>query len=53
MRIIDIVSAGQQADGGTQVAAPSQTGRVEVVKIENKGKASAAPDPDHRRDTVP
>ena len=28
----------QQADGGTPVATTSQIGRVEVVKIENKGR---------------
>jgi misacylated tRNA(Ala) deacylase len=38
VRIIDIVGLDQQADGGTHVAATSQIGRIEVVKIENKGK---------------
>jgi misacylated tRNA(Ala) deacylase len=38
VRIIDIVGLDQQADGGTHVAATSQVGRIEVVKIENKGK---------------
>src|SRR5499427_6822476 len=38
VRIIDIVGLDQQADGGTHVAATSQIGRVEVVKIENKGR---------------
>ena len=38
VRIIDIVGLDQQADGGTHVATTSQIGRVEVVKIENKGK---------------
>jgi misacylated tRNA(Ala) deacylase len=38
VRIIDIVGLDQQADGGTHVAATSQIGRIDVVKIENKGK---------------
>src|SRR5215470_11065964 len=38
VRIIDIVGLDQQADGGTHVAATGQVGRIEVVKIENKGK---------------
>src|SRR5713101_7848967 len=38
VRIIDIVGLDQQADGGTHVASTAQIGRIEVVKIENKGK---------------
>src|SRR6266567_1412325 len=38
VRIIDIVGLDTQADGGTHVATTSQIGRIEVVKIENKGK---------------
>ncbi len=38
VRIIDIVGLDQQADGGTHVASTSQIGKIEVVKIENKGK---------------
>jgi misacylated tRNA(Ala) deacylase len=38
VRIIDIVGLDQQADGGTHVATTSQIGRIEVAKIENKGK---------------
>src|ERR1022692_126190 len=38
VRIVDIVGLDQQADGGTHVASTSQIGRIEVVKIENKGK---------------
>jgi misacylated tRNA(Ala) deacylase len=38
VRIIDIVGLDQQADGGTHVASTRQVGRIEVVKIENKGK---------------
>jgi misacylated tRNA(Ala) deacylase len=38
VRIIDIVGLDQQADGGTHVASTKQIGRIEVVKIENKGR---------------
>src|SRR6266702_2341899 len=38
VRIIDIVGLDQQADGGTHVASTRQVGRIEVLKIENKGK---------------
>ena len=38
VRIVDIVVLDQQADGGTHVATTAQIGRIEVVKIENKGK---------------
>ena len=38
VRIVDIVGLDQQADGGTHVASTSQIGRIEVAKIENKGK---------------
>ena len=38
VRIVDIVGLDQQADGGTHVASTSQIGRIEVVKIENKGR---------------
>ncbi len=38
VRIVDIVGLDQQADGGTHVATTAQVGRIEVVKIENKGK---------------
>jgi misacylated tRNA(Ala) deacylase len=38
VRIIDIVGLDQQADGGTHVASTSQIGKIEVVKIENKGR---------------
>ena len=38
VRIIDIVGLDTQADGGTHVASTRQVGRIEVVKIENKGK---------------
>ena len=38
VRIIDIVGLDQQADGGTHVASTRQVGRIQVVKVENKGK---------------
>ena len=38
VRIIDIVGLDQQADGGTHVASTQQIGRIDVVKIENKGR---------------
>jgi misacylated tRNA(Ala) deacylase len=40
VRIVDIVGLDTQADGGTHVASTSQVGRIEVVKVENKGKAN-------------
>src|SRR5450755_2309146 len=38
VRVVDIVGLDQQADGGTHVASTSQVGRIEVIKIESKGK---------------
>ena len=38
VRIIDIIGLDQQADGGTHVASTKHIGRIEVVKIENKGR---------------
>jgi misacylated tRNA(Ala) deacylase len=38
VRIVDIVGLDQQADGGTHVASTSQIGKIQVVKVENKGK---------------
>ena len=38
VRIVDIVGLDTQADGGTHVASTRQIGRIEVAKIENKGK---------------
>ena len=40
VRIVDIVGLDVQADGGTHVASTKQIGRMEVVKVENKGKAN-------------
>jgi misacylated tRNA(Ala) deacylase len=38
IRIVDIVGLDQQADGGTHVASTAQIGKVQVVKVESKGK---------------
>jgi misacylated tRNA(Ala) deacylase len=38
VRIIDIVGLDQQADGGTHVASTKHIGKIEVAKIENKGR---------------
>jgi len=38
VRVVDIVGLDQQADGGTHVASTRAVGRIEVVKIESKGK---------------
>jgi misacylated tRNA(Ala) deacylase len=38
MRLVDIVGLDVQADGGTHVASTRQIGRVEVYKVENKGR---------------
>jgi misacylated tRNA(Ala) deacylase len=38
MRIVDIVGLDMQADGGTHVASTKQIGRLEVFKVENKGR---------------
>jgi len=40
IRIVDIVGLDVQADGGTHVASTKQIGRVQVVKVESKGKAN-------------
>jgi misacylated tRNA(Ala) deacylase len=38
VRIVDIVGLDTQADGGTHVASTQQIGRIQVLKVENKGK---------------
>jgi misacylated tRNA(Ala) deacylase len=38
VRIVDIVGLDTQADGGTHVASTAMIGRVEVTKMENKGR---------------
>src|SRR5204863_5463944 len=40
VRIVDIIGLDVQADGGTHVASTKQIGRVQVVKVESKGKAN-------------
>ncbi|MDQ6875541.1 MAG: alanyl-tRNA editing protein [Actinomycetota bacterium] len=40
VRIVDIVGLDTQADGGTHVASTRHIGRLEVVKVENKGRAN-------------
>jgi misacylated tRNA(Ala) deacylase len=38
VRIVDIVGLDTQADGGTHVASTAMIGRVEITKLENKGR---------------
>ena len=38
VRIVDIAGLDTQADGGTHVASTAMVGRVEVVKMESKGR---------------
>ncbi len=38
LRIVDIVGLDAQADGGTHVASTRQIGRIQVVKVESKGR---------------
>lgn len=38
VRIVDIAGLDTQADAGTHVASTAQIGRIEIAKIENKGK---------------
>ena len=40
IRIVDIVGLDVQADGGTHVASTAQVGRVQVTKVESKGRAN-------------
>ena len=40
IRIVDIVGLDVQADGGTHVASTAQVGKVQVLKVESKGKAN-------------
>jgi misacylated tRNA(Ala) deacylase len=40
IRIVDIVGLDVQADGGTHVATTAQIGKLQVVKVESKGKAN-------------
>nr|WP_246400815.1 hypothetical protein [Jiangella mangrovi] len=38
IRLVDVVGLDLQADGGTHVASTKQIGRIEVAKVENKGR---------------
>jgi misacylated tRNA(Ala) deacylase len=38
VRVVDIADLDTQADAGTHVASTAAIGRIEIVKIENKGK---------------
>ena len=38
VRLIDVTGLDLQADGGTHVASTRQIGRIEVTKVENKGR---------------
>jgi misacylated tRNA(Ala) deacylase len=38
VRIVEIVGLDVEADGGTHVASTKQIGRIDIVKVENKGK---------------
>ncbi len=38
VRVVDIVGLDRQADGGTHVGSTSEVGRIEIVKVESKGK---------------
>jgi misacylated tRNA(Ala) deacylase len=40
IRIVDIVGLDVQADGGTHVASTAQVGKLQVVKVESKGRAN-------------
>jgi len=40
VRIVDIVGLDVQADGGTHVASTAQIGKLQLVKVESKGKAN-------------
>jgi misacylated tRNA(Ala) deacylase len=38
MRLVEIVGLDVQADGGTHVFSTSQIGRVQITKVESKGR---------------
>lgn len=38
VRVVDIVGLDRQADGGTHVGTTAEVGRIEILKIESKGK---------------
>jgi misacylated tRNA(Ala) deacylase len=38
IRVVDIVGLDKQADGGTHVHSTKEVGRIEITKLESKGK---------------
>ncbi len=38
VRVVDIVGLDRQADGGTHVGTTGEVGRIEILKVESKGK---------------
>ncbi len=40
IRVVDIEGLDRQADGGTHVRSTAEVGHVQIVKVENKGKAN-------------
>jgi len=40
IRVVDIVGLDKQADGGTHVRSTAEVGRLQVLKLENKGKGN-------------
>jgi misacylated tRNA(Ala) deacylase len=40
IRVIEIAGLDRQADGGTHVRSTAEVGSVQIVKVENKGKAN-------------
>jgi misacylated tRNA(Ala) deacylase len=40
IRVVDIVGLDKQADGGTHVRSTAEVGRMQVLKLENKGKGN-------------
>jgi len=40
LRIVEIGDIDKQADGGTHVANTSEIGKIEIIKMENKGKSN-------------
>jgi misacylated tRNA(Ala) deacylase len=40
IRVVDIVGLDRQADGGTHVRSTAEVGRIEVLKLESKGKGN-------------
>jgi len=40
IRVVDIVGLDKQADGGTHVRSTREVGRLEITKLESKGKGN-------------